>query len=224
MTISDERLAEMRKSLENHGGAKMASIYTSDYLDAITELQSLRRSSSRGGVKVKGLEWDGQKAKNSLTLYEVSKTPLGWIWTALIGSGIASRHSFPNEEEAKAAAQADYERRILSAIEQEQEPVAWRWKHPLWPNQHYQYGTHDPRIGTDDGVDCEPLFLSPSVCEGKVTAEEAPLMMRLIARAEALIGFADLKEPEAQIEWVKWRDIKAQAFREATAALSQEGE
>lgn len=42
VSISDERLAFLLTELRNHGGSKLATIYTADYVAALAELQSLR--------------------------------------------------------------------------------------------------------------------------------------------------------------------------------------
>jgi hypothetical protein len=123
-TVSDERLAKLLKDYSEVGdwtGAYMES--HAELLFILTELQSLRRSSSRGVVKVKGLEWVENVADTSIGAY--------WIIAGIDGQctlGLPIRKSgdwpkYPTHEEAKAAAQTDFERRIvsaLSAIEQEQ--------------------------------------------------------------------------------------------------------
>jgi len=68
------------------------------------------------GVKVKPLEWDGDRhrAKTIVGNYSISKSIIfdGWLWAL---DGVLTEVA-PSEDEAKAAAQADYERRILSAL------------------------------------------------------------------------------------------------------------
>lgn len=72
------------------------------------------------GVRVKLLEWEayqsatGSKAYSTLGLYEVMHFD-GWGWRASPEHFLW--HETSSEDEAKAAAQADYEQRILSAIE-----------------------------------------------------------------------------------------------------------
>ena len=104
-----------------------------------------------GAVKVKQLEWEethtrrsdedpttewngGFEADSALGYYEIS-TGIGsdayyWAVTNPLGDNVGS--DFEDPSYAKAAAQADYERRILSALEpaaqeghQDDEPVAW---------------------------------------------------------------------------------------------------
>ncbi|NHT75890.1 hypothetical protein G8E10_09380 [Rhizobiaceae bacterium CRRU44] len=64
---------------------------------------------------VKALEWvlnRGFAAETPFGLYEVE--PHGAVWHMLHAGGFVSLHS--TEDEAQSAAQADYERRILSAL------------------------------------------------------------------------------------------------------------
>jgi hypothetical protein len=78
------------------------------------------------GVKVKKLEWAGER-KHGLSM-QVAR-PLGLVyelcvkayspgWIATIG-GLEVIYDGDDEDEAKAAAQADFDRRILSTLEQD---------------------------------------------------------------------------------------------------------
>lgn len=87
--------------------------------DAITEIESLRARLSQagaGGVVVKPLEWrhvdvEWFEAHTPLGMYEVSD--VGWSFEP----SLKRRYSeSPSADEAKAAAQVDYEARILAAL------------------------------------------------------------------------------------------------------------
>ncbi len=115
------------------------SAWPEGFNDNISELireavQSLR---AQGGVRVKGLEWHGDSGQGSGFKYviaEPSRTP-GWrVWAYLtnlgmnamatsIGGHIVTMKA-ENRDAAKAAAQADYERRILSSLEASPAPVS----------------------------------------------------------------------------------------------------
>ena len=75
-------------------------------------------------VSVKPLEWDASTAQAPFwTEYEVQKTDNGF-WVAMLSGGRVAR-GLTSEAEAKAAAQADYERRILSALEPAPDHAEW---------------------------------------------------------------------------------------------------
>lgn len=125
--ISDERLAGMLTHAE---AATETYLYerSADQLAILTELQSLR--SQPAGVRVKGLEWRVAKngdmhANTEVGQYAIGKVA-GYIIVVLrrITRGIeddADLKSYNSIDEAKAAAQADYRQRILSALEPHQE-------------------------------------------------------------------------------------------------------
>lgn len=52
------------------------------------------------------------------------------------------------------------------------------------------------------------------------SAEEAPFIMRLVAAANAMVGWADLSTPQAQSEWLKWRDISVEALRLSSSVIA----
>ncbi|MAM60819.1 hypothetical protein [Maritimibacter sp. UBA3975] len=75
----------------------------------------------RAAPKVKPLEWDGRGTTGVMLQYRIHigyGLMNGVFALTLSGSTIGE---FDSEEAAKAAAQADYERRILSALTQEGE-------------------------------------------------------------------------------------------------------
>lgn len=79
-----------------------------------------KRENDMSDVKVKALEWDNQgRAICLLGLYLVDIWHAGeglWRWKGPNGKWKISNGHW-TEEDAKAAAQADYETRILSALE-----------------------------------------------------------------------------------------------------------
>lgn len=78
--------------------------------------ESLR--SAHPAVRVKGLEWVDLKAVTSLATYLIMPSTFGFYWSVITGSGgFSATERFGAEAEAKAAAQANYERRILSALD-----------------------------------------------------------------------------------------------------------
>jgi hypothetical protein len=244
MTISDERLAEMRRGLD---GLELSYQSPHEMLSMIDEIQSLR-AIPRGGVKVKGLEWsdlpansDSYAGADALLWYRIIS--IDQEWHVMVDGKAPSISRHPNRQTAKAAAQADYEGRILSAIEQEQEP-AYTPKMIEYDREgdscvefvkaDVPTVTRGPLTGellmSMDRTEIVGLrvFLSPSVCKGKVT-EDVPAndvrfkgkaaYARALDIADALIDRAyGLDVPP---EWNKaYRDVQ----RAASSALSQEGE
>lgn len=63
-----------------------------------------------------------------------------------------------------------------------QEPVAWRWPHPLWPKSAYEF-----QIGSGDPGDIpgkEPLYLTP-LTEGEPREAEVERVAARLWKAEA---------------------------------------
>lgn len=98
---------------------------------AIIERWNLRSSIPGGvGVKVKALDWGERRAIHEVNWAWDAKTSIDWYVVATASGegckgtfywfvvGYAVKGWANSEEEAKAAAQADYERRILSALDQ----------------------------------------------------------------------------------------------------------
>lgn len=80
------------------------------------------------GVKVKGLEWSSEPP------YSVARVFRGFYSTEWVEEtgvcelrGTFMRVDFPTVAEAKAAAQANYERHVLSALEPQQEEAVAVW-------------------------------------------------------------------------------------------------
>lgn len=75
------------------------------------------------GVRVKQLEWEDGKqsavAHGMGFVYYIAHDFDGWRWFRVIGKDLneVSESPSPTREAAKAAAQADYEARILAALE-----------------------------------------------------------------------------------------------------------
>lgn len=67
-------------------------------------------------VRVKPMEWDCRQADTAIGAYRINVFTSGVI-VLLDGAIIPGARGLVSESEAKAAAQADYERRILSALE-----------------------------------------------------------------------------------------------------------
>lgn len=132
-TISDERLAEMLAEVEIEQENAVADAEAdqnpqlavdavgefalSEVSSILTELQSLR---AQGGVRVKPLEWDNNgvphtKAVSAVGLYTINVTS-GHRYQ-LNRNYTTPGSFFDTIEQAKAAAQADYERRILSTLD-----------------------------------------------------------------------------------------------------------
>lgn len=84
-----------------------------------TEVEYIRADLSR--PKVKPLVWEDRKTTGIMLQYRIHigyGLCNGVVALTLSGSTIGE---FPSEEAAKSAAQADYERRILSALEADHE-------------------------------------------------------------------------------------------------------
>ncbi|KFL31443.1 hypothetical protein JP75_07770 [Devosia riboflavina] len=209
MTISDERLGELQHMVGTPADGLYVSLPSSDISAVLTELQSLR-AIPRGVVKVKGLEWEQGEASSILGLFSLHhyEAPAP-KWSVRL-NGTALQIYGDTEKSAQSLAQDYHDDRILSTIEQEQEPVAWRWK---WgPTGDWCLGLKRPDVehpaspyyGKLSALD--PLFPSPSVCEGKVTEE---MVERALARKRG-------KDLNTLTNSAAMREI-------LIAALSQEG-
>lgn len=71
-------------------------------------------------IKVKALEWEHGAADAAGGIYEIAR--YGRYWAVYLNNNLVAEPE--NEEAAKAAAQADYEARILSAIDITPEPAS----------------------------------------------------------------------------------------------------
>lgn len=125
--LSDEKLTDLvRRLRETTLGVHMGRGYQREapaiQIEAAEVIQSLR-SGNGGEVRVKALEWSStiEGAEFAGGLYSEAQSPLG-VYMAW-GSGMwrgpssgASKH-VGDIATAKAAAQADYETRILSALD-----------------------------------------------------------------------------------------------------------
>lgn len=133
--ISDERLAELDNSacdqIARHPDGLWSDMSAAEAHSVFTELQSIRSQPEPAGVRVKGLEWVGEEG---LPGRDISAEPTPEIrytvrhldmdtFDVILNTDLGSKW-FRNDGEihasyaqAKAAAQADYERRILSALQ-----------------------------------------------------------------------------------------------------------
>lgn len=126
-------------------------------------------------VKIKPLEWHEADPENYIARdgYKVWPHTGGWAWSHFLGG---ARWIFRSFEAAKAAAQADYEQRIRSAlVDVPVEPASWQyfndgaWRHSTNPEYHRK-----------TGYQMRPLFAHPPHREGEDSAEVVTL-----TRAEA---------------------------------------
>lgn len=116
--VSDERLAKLLARVSPPHEGWQAGLPTMDVHAIITELRTRRAESQTGAVRVKALEWvaieEGQRAITVCGMYAISPKGTKLTLTGIPGNNFGK---FTNIEEAKAAAQADYEQRISSALE-----------------------------------------------------------------------------------------------------------
>lgn len=120
---------EWPASFDPQTGGEPASIYFSDVPKPGYEPLFKVAASPASGVRVKALEWfeltptltDNRRrlrAEGPFQAYHANEE-VGGAWSLFCGFWGSAGHSFPifgSEAEAKAAAQADYEARILSAL------------------------------------------------------------------------------------------------------------
>lgn len=162
MVFADEHDAEIAALKAENEEQRERLVQFANAFDAGYAAAERALAERAGGVKVKALEWDRRSVDGS---NEYADSLLGeyQAW-AIGGSGYFYRKAFATGqlagdtiETAKAAAQADYERRILSTLEPaapegRQEAVAWQ---------------HIPGCGTDreskmvsvsEGVFCDPCI------------------------------------------------------------------
>lgn len=135
--------------------------------------------SRTGAVKVKALEWeDREERRLGATTEKFWRAQTAFDWGYRVksygkGFSFGDAESYPTVDAAKAAAQADYERRILSALEpaasvgeQDDEPVAYRVHAPedeyygVGPDrlQFHPLSQHD----LDNGYRQTPLYTRPA--------------------------------------------------------------
>lgn len=121
--ISDARLAEMLADAKSEADRKPRDETVYDFspeeaVAALTELQSLRAAPVEPGVKVKGLEWD----RESYAGWTEAVTLIGEYRAYADGTLMLDRVQLSyvkgrSWHDTESAAQADYERRTLSALE-----------------------------------------------------------------------------------------------------------
>lgn len=166
--------------------------------------------SRTGAVKVKALEWEERKTRLG-TVWWRAPNPLG---------GLSIEAASEND---KIAAQADFEHRILSALEPaapegQQEPVAYRVHAP----EDEYYGTGPDRLqfhplsqhDLDYGYRQTPLYTRPS--EQAVT--EA--LVERMCRTPFIEGFTPTTDEWQRCETVQDQyDLMKRRIREGMAAL-----
>jgi DnaJ-class molecular chaperone len=121
-TISDERLA-VAAALEEFAMIDEAEGGNPQVI--ATERRAAELLRAQGGVRVKPLEWEQDKYGN--TAESVFGT--WWVRNPFSDGRVQLESPFgqsthPDDATAKAAAQADYERRILSSLEASPAPVS----------------------------------------------------------------------------------------------------
>ena len=120
--LSNERLAEQGiEVLRRLSRSKLSLSDASFIAQWATEVRAVLRQSHSTGAVVKGLEWREEfgyaaRAESPVGVYAINDF-VGFEDRYRLGCPTAGRLlCFTTLSEAKAAAQADYERRILSAI------------------------------------------------------------------------------------------------------------
>ncbi len=165
---------------------------------------ALTAAPASAGVEVKKLEWNGGRAETPFGYYNIDdqtdRTALelnGRLPFLLSGSRLVmSRHE--SLAEAKAAAQADYEQRILSAlspvgVSAAGEPFAWTWE----DEDGCLFITRDSRKDDIVPPDAKPLYrVPPSAGEREKALEEA---LRKADEELAAAGYRSTQWPRPQI-------------------------
>ena len=154
---------------------------------------SRRAANSAGGVEVKALDWakhpvaEAWRADTMLGTYQVwiGSLATSWQFDSLLGESINEKSG--SADEAKAAAQADFNQRILSAIAHavEAEPVAWRWR---WAETgDWYYGKNKPeRIDADHMQSVDALFTHPSSPVSAEVTVTDEMVFAAMAKADEL--------------------------------------
>jgi hypothetical protein len=190
--VSDERLAELldeHKAATDHMRAHPGPLQkkANEWLSVLTELQSIRSLSSDSvsdgskGVRVKPLEWNkefGYAAR--------AESPFGvYAITDFAGFDDRYRLDRPNEgqrlcfediDQAKAAAQADYEQRILSTLDsgtggqQGNQPAAYLLCHETGEAKLSMHAISDG--DRSYGWEQTPLYPSPTEPKAGVVSDD----------------------------------------------------
>ncbi|KKB80826.1 hypothetical protein VW35_01045 [Devosia soli] len=195
-TVSNERLAEMLEAFTEPAKRFGANNPEYDLALALRELQSLRSKPVASGVEVKPLEWEqvGRRGKRvyraetafadyQVDCYEDSDGP---GWEAFYGD-VHELGCFATEQEAKAAAEADYRNRIMSVLEPATAPVGWQPRRKqavrlaMPTASEFVFALHPTEDDAlMDADECRPLYASPqpqpkAVTDGWQTMDTAPL-------------------------------------------------
>lgn len=192
--VSDERLADI---IDGFTGLEICApgdhLGPEETLQLARELQSLRSLSSDSvsdgskGARVKPLEWKANGATSLWTgelifgVYYIAYDE-GDGWRSFRGQFLSNAGStelaFGDKASVFSAAQADYEQRILAALDSGtggQQPVAWRWKN--WNSSDWSVGEVYP----PGAYSAEPLYSSPTDPKAGVVSED------MVERAKAAV-------------------------------------
>lgn len=155
----------------------------------------------KGPVAVRGLEWEGKEAETILGTYKVKIDNNGdWRcfrngWTLYASPKVPA--IFGSEVLAKAAAQADYERRIISCLEASPAPVTYP---RLTKVRAHKHTCANVQIGSTHAnkCDCGALDTAGNAIE---VASPAPVSEEMVERLfQSIAPF---------IEGTAWREVRA---------------
>lgn len=188
-TVSDERLMIVLNRLgedrNDEGDQRRVEMLVSEVRSILTELQSLRSKPVASEVEVKPLEWvkhpnvEAWRAETMLGSYKVFAVALPATWSFYGHAGELIERKSPDVTEAKAAAEADYRNRILSALEAAtapvvSEPVAWGWADKTGIRSTTLDKGEAERWADTRGT-VIPLYASPQLQQKAVTEEWQPI-------------------------------------------------
>lgn len=128
--VSDGRLAEMLAAIPRYADGKVRSsgwvgrVPAPELEALLVELQSRRAANRTGGVAVKAIHWGETSygTPEAITVVGVYRINSGWSggWSVVIKDKLLKtddgRENFPTIEAAKAAAQQDFNTRVLSCL------------------------------------------------------------------------------------------------------------
>jgi hypothetical protein len=230
--VSEERLREI---IDGFTGLEVCA--DSDLLDhtetlaLATELLALRAN----GVKVKALEWElyGSKfrARSSCGLYIVSEKSPGRWWYSRDNQPFAQ--PFATAAEAKAAAQTDYERRIISALTpvpespspaSGQEPVGFISPETLQKLLKGKAANHADISAARGNIFTTPLYAHPPASKPAQGEGVADKLAQTQAALVAWVNVAEMLagEPGMDAHFHDVADATLDIVTEARAALTSQ--
>lgn len=160
-------------------------------------------------VRVKALEWEsavlehwitGYQAESAFGWYRVGKNPDDtFCWW--FGRGFRS-HSYRTMNETRAAAQADYERRILSTLDpapvQAGEPVGYARTIDVSPNGHPVEGQSSFWCSKhQNAYYSEPVYLHPSDAYARGAEQMRERAELAVTRAMIALPYTSLEDVDA---------------------------